>query len=46
MPALTQIVRILVQEKKVDGAVERCRKQLAKSPENAGYHVLLEGSWD
>jgi tetratricopeptide (TPR) repeat protein len=41
VPALSQIVSILVQGKKVDSAVERCKKQLAKAPDNPGYHLVM-----
>jgi len=41
VPALSQLVGGLLKEKKVDVAIERCRKQIAKRPGNPGYYVLL-----
>ena len=43
VPALSQLMNMLVKEKKLDKAFERCRQQIAKSPNNPRYHVLLGG---
>jgi tetratricopeptide (TPR) repeat protein len=41
VPAMRRLLNILVTEKKPDMAIERCRQQIAKRPENSGYYVLL-----
>lgn len=40
-PALNQLLGMLVKEKKVDEAIDRCRQQIKKVPENDLYHVFL-----
>ncbi|MBU4186444.1 MAG: tetratricopeptide repeat protein [Proteobacteria bacterium] len=41
VPALSQLLDMLVKEKKMEEALDRCRQQVAISPENSSYYVLL-----
>lgn len=41
VPPLSQRLRVMVKEKKLDMAIDRCKRQIEKRPENPGFHVLL-----
>jgi tetratricopeptide (TPR) repeat protein len=41
VPALNQLIDMLVKEKAFDKAIRRCRDQITRSPVNAHYYVLL-----
>jgi tetratricopeptide (TPR) repeat protein len=41
LPALNQIVDMLVRDEAMDKALDRCREQIEKRPQNPGYYVLL-----
>jgi len=41
VPALSQLADMLLKEKKLDKALDRCRQQIAKSPKNSHYYVLI-----
>ncbi|GAF67909.1 unnamed protein product, partial [marine sediment metagenome] len=41
IPALNQLINMLVKEKRLEKAFQRCRDQIARSPDNPRYYVLL-----